>query len=98
MSFVGYGVIHLVLIFLFQRSSSNPDEPSRFCFLPCLIPQKYIPWCFVLLLTVFGNSFMTLAIYSLIGYFQFMVRKKAFIQLPLAAYRKFDIIMPNSIK
>lgn len=96
--FVGYGMIHLVLIFMFQRAAINPQEPTRFCCFPCLIPMKYTPWCYLLLLVLFGNSIVTSGIYALIGYYQFIVNRKAVLQLPLSVYRKFDSLMPDSIK
>jgi hypothetical protein len=95
---IGYGVLHLVLIFMFRRAAAQPNEPTRFCFFPCLIEMRYIPWCYLLLLVLFGNPFLTSTLYAVIGYYQALVAKKSFIQLPLSAYRKFDSWMPNSIK
>ncbi len=64
---------------------------------PCLMPKKYIPWCFTLLICMFGGPVMVYLFYCIVGYVQFMVYKKSFIQLPLSIYRKFDSFMPKSL-
>ena len=60
--------------------------------------MKYIPLCFFAILALFGNPLVPLVIYVLLGYYQFMERKKSLLKLPLKIYRKFDSLMPNSIK
>jgi hypothetical protein len=46
---VSLGWFPLVMIFLFQRVSYNPNEMTRFCFMPCLIKTKYVPLLFLIL-------------------------------------------------
>lgn len=83
---------------MFRRAAAQPNEPTRFCFFPCLIEMRYIPWCYLLLLVLFGSPFLTCTLYAVVGYYQALVAKRSIIQLPLSAYRKFDSWMPNSIK
>ena len=60
--------------------------------------MKYVPLCFYLLLVILGHSFVTMAVYFLIGYYQFMIRKKAILRLPLKVYRKIDSFVCDCIK
>lgn len=98
MSYLGYGMLPAVFIFIWKKVQENPEEPTRFCCFPCLIPMKYIPLCFLGLLLLFGYPAIPLIIYCGLGYYQFMVRKASIIRLPLKVYRKFDSIMPESFK
>ena len=59
--------------------------------------MKYIPLCFLGLLILLGHP-IGLVIYCALGYYQFMVRKRSVIRLPLKVYRKFDSLMPTSMK
>lgn len=97
-SLISYGVLPLVFIYLWRKVSENPEEPTRFCCFPCLIPMKYIPVCFLLLFTIFGGPILPVATYCAVGYYQTMVRKQSLLRLPLKVYRKFDSLMPVSIK
>ena len=97
-TFFGYGLYHLIFIFIWKRVALTPDDPTRFCCFPCLIPMKFIPLCFLLILALFGSSLIPLVIYNLLGYYQYMHRMKSIIRLPLKIYRKFDSMMPKSIK
>ena len=36
-------------------------------------------------------------IYCLYGYFEYMIRKKSLVQLPLALYKRIDSYVPESI-
>ena len=47
---------------------------------------------------IFGYPFVPLAISIGLGYYQFMIRKKAILRLPLKIYRKFDSCIPDSLK
>lgn len=97
-SYLGYGLFPLIFVFIWKKVAESPDEPTRFCCFPCLIPMKYIPLCFFAILALFGSPLVPLAIYALLGYYQFMERKKSLLRLPLKVYRKFDSLMPNSLK
>ena len=97
-TFIGYGMLPAVFIFIWHKIAENPEEATRFCFFPCLIPMKYIPVCFVLLFAIFGSPIFPLIVYLLLGYYQYMVKKKSIIRLPLKVYRKFDSLMPDSLK
>jgi hypothetical protein len=98
MSYIGYGMLPAVFIFIWKKVQENPDEGTRFCCFPCLIPMRYIPLCFLGLLLLFGQPPIPLLIYCGLGYYQFMVRKASILRLPLKIYRKFDSCMPNSLK
>ena len=63
-----------------------------------MVPTKYIPLIFFFLLAIFGYPIVPLAISISLGYYQFMVRKKAILRLPLKIYRKFDSCIPDSLK
>ena len=96
-TFMGYGFLPVVFSFMWKKIAEAPEEPTRFCCFPCLIPKKYIPLLFLASLSLFGNSFIVLGIYCGLGYYQFIVRNKSIIQLPLKIYRKFDSLMPESV-
>ncbi len=98
LSYLGYGIIPAVFVFIWNKVAQNPDEPTRFCFFPCLIPLKYIPWCFLMLFVLFGGPVVPIVIYCLLGYYQNMIKRQSIIRLPLSIYRKVDALMPNAIK
>ena len=49
-------------------------------------------------MVIFGYPIVPLSISIGLGYYQFMIRKKAILRLPLKIYRKFDSCIPNSLK
>lgn len=94
---LSYGTMHLLFIFLWQRASLNPEEMTRFCCFPCILPMKYLPWCFFALFMLFNsNLFMMVA--CLLGYLQHMVLKRSLLQLPMSFYNKLETILPPSVK
>ena len=93
-SLVGYGMLPVLFYFIWQKVALNPDEPTRFCFFPCLIPMKYIPLCLLALIVLFGSPPIPMMIYCLVGYYQTMVRKQSIFRLPLSVYRKIDSWLP----
>lgn len=96
-SLVSYGTLHLLFIFLWQRASFNPEEMTRFCCFPCIMPMKYLPWCFFALLVLF-NPDLFIIIACLLGYLQHMILKRSLLQLPLSFYNKLESILPASVK
>lgn len=97
-SLYSLGWFPLVMIFLFQRASLNPDDLTTFCCMPCLIKIKYIPLIILLLsLLLASDLFICLLIASILGYSQFFHFKRRFIKLPLSIYRKLDYILPKSV-
>lgn len=92
-----FGMMHLLFIFLWQRAAMNPEEMTRFCCFPCVLPMKYLPWCFFAFLMLFSPDFFTI-ISCLLGYAQHMVLKKSLLQLPLSFYNKLESLLPNSMK
>jgi hypothetical protein len=64
---MSFGTIHLVFIFLWQRTALNPEEMTRFCCFPCIMPMKYLPWCFFAFLLLFNPDFFTI-IGCFVGY------------------------------
>lgn len=97
-SLVGYGMLPVLFYFIWHKVAQNPEEPTRFCFFPCLIPMKYIPLCLLALFLVFGSPPIPMIVYCLTGYYQTMVRKQSVFKLPLSVYRKIDTWMPDSVK
>ena len=93
MTYMGFGMYPAIFTFMWRKVAESPDEPTRFCCFPCLIPMKFIPLCFLALMAIFG-FFVPVAIYCALGYYQYMVRKKSLLLLPLKVYRKFDSCMP----
>jgi len=90
------GWFPLVMVFLFQRASLNPDDLTTFCCMPCLIKMKYVPVIILVFsLIIAPDVFLSLLIASLLGYFQFIHFKRRFIKLPLSVYRKMDMILPK---
>ena len=98
MSYIGFGMLPAVFVFIWKKVAEAPDEGTRFCCFPCLIPMRYIPLCFLGLLLLFGQPPVPLLISCALGYYQFMVRKASILRLPLKVYRKVDSIMPTSLK
>jgi hypothetical protein len=86
-----------MFIFLWQKAAANPEETTRFCCLPCIIPMKYLPWCFFALSMIFGAN-MGIFIGCLTGYYQHMVAKRSIIQLPMSLYNKVESLLPNYTK
>ena len=95
---MGFGMTPIMLTMIWSKVAENPEEPTRFCCFPCLIPMKFIPLCFLLLLLIGGIPKIAYIVYCALGYYQFMVRKKSLLRLPLKFYRKFDSCMPEGIK
>ncbi len=94
---VSYGTMHLLFIFLWQRTAQSPEEMTRFCCFPCIMPMKYLPWCFFALLVLFNpNLFIILS--CLLGYLQHMILKRSLLQLPMRFYNKIESILPASVK
>jgi hypothetical protein len=94
---VNFGLSQLMLIFLWQRAAINPEELTRFCCLPCLMPMKYLPWCFCALIVLFGGS-KSIIIGCLLGYYQHMMRKGSIIRLPMSVYYKIEALLPTATK
>lgn len=94
---VSYGLIQLMFIFLWQKAAMNPEELTRFCFFPCLMPMKYLPWCFFALLLLFGVRVDTI-IACLAGFVQHMVLKRSIIRVPMSFYHKIESWLPQSAK
>ena len=80
------------------KEMETPDEPTRFCCFPCLIPMKYIPLCFFVLAAILGYPIPPLLINVLLGYYQFAIRKQSLLKLPMTIYKKFDNLMPEALK
>ncbi len=96
---IGFGLLPVFYSFLCQRVAKNPEELTRFCFFPCLIPLKFLPVIFLAISLVFNYKlFVPLMIYFSLAYYQHLIRKKSFIQLNISVYKKFDAIMPEAIK
>jgi len=91
------GSIHPMFIFLWQRTALNPEEMTRFCFFPCVMPMKYLPWCFFGFLLLF-NPDLFIIISCLVGYAQHMILKRSLIQIPLSFYNKLESLLPGSVK
>jgi hypothetical protein len=70
---------------------------TRFCCFPCVMPMKYLPWCFFAFLILFNIDFFTI-VSCLLGYVQHMVLKKSLLQMPLAIYNKLESVLPDSVK
>ena len=66
--------------------------------MPCLIPQKYIPWLFLLVLVLFNWPPIIAVTACLLGYSQHMLLKRNIIRLPLKVYRRIDSFVPDSWK
>lgn len=96
-AYIGFGTLPLVFIFIWRKVAENPEEATRFCWFPCLIPMKYIPLCFLLFFVIFGNI-VAPCVYCALGYIQFMLLKKSLIRVPLKIYNKFDSWMPNGVR
>lgn len=96
-TYIGFGTLPLVFVFIWHKVAQNPEEPTRFCWFPCQIPMKYVPFCFLLFFVLFGNIIAP-CVYCALGYIQFMVLARSFIRLPLKIYNKFDSLMPNGIR
>jgi hypothetical protein len=70
---------------------------TKFCFFPCLMPLKYLPWCFLAFFVLFGADVYAITS-CLVGFLQFMVLKRSAIQLPMSFYRKLENLLPKSMK
>jgi hypothetical protein len=71
----GYGLTPLIFTFMWHKVSQTPEEPTRFCWFPCNIPMKFVPWCYFLIEIFFANPFVSIIIYCLLGYYEFMFKK-----------------------
>ncbi len=60
--------------------------------------MKYVPWCFLGVMALFGGSILAPTVYCLVGYYQYMLLRRSFIRVPLGVYRKIDHLMPESVK
>lgn len=88
MSVISYGMTPLLMIFMWQTAAMNPEQSSRFCFFPCLIPMKYMPWCFFAFFVLFGGGNFAIYIGCLLGYYQYMIRHSSLLKLPMSFYKK----------
>ncbi len=67
--------------------------------MPCLIRNKYVPIVVTALVTGFNyEEFLPVLLASLFGYLQYFVLKRDLLLFPISVYRKFDAIIPISIK
>ena len=94
---MGYTLLPLLFNYLWVKACVNPEEPTRFCCCPCLIPAKNIPWCFLLLLVMFGWPPVLCILSCLQGFIQHAQLKRNIFKLPLKVYRRFDSLVPSSI-
>ncbi len=94
---MAFGLSQLMFIFLWQATAFNPEELTRFCFFPCLMPMKYLPWCFLAFSILFGTNFVAVLACCL-GYYQYMYLGCSLIRLPLSFYYKIEGCLPKSTK
>jgi hypothetical protein len=97
-SFFGMGLVPVIFSFLWRKVAESPDEPTRFCFCPCLIPMKFLPLLFAIFYVFFGQPLPTVGVYCLVGYLQYMVLGKSLLRLPLRVYRRIEACLPEMIK
>ncbi|CAD8124718.1 unnamed protein product [Paramecium sonneborni] len=76
-SMPSYGLMNLFIVYLSLQCFANPEQLRTFCFFPCLVPSKYIPFIFVLFGFFMKHSIDPVAaiILALIEakYFNFMI-------------------------
>lgn len=95
---VGCRMLPTIFVLIWPKIAENPDEPTRFAFCPCLLPMKYVPICFLILYASNGPQMFSMIVYCLLGFYQYMIRKKAILRLPLTVYKAIDSLMPSCIK
>jgi hypothetical protein len=79
----------IIIIFMFKNVCYKPDEYIKYCWIPCLLKNKYVP----LIKTVFFlalryDQWLAILISYMIGYLQCYHFKTDFIRLPMFVYNK----------
>lgn len=96
MSF-SFGWFPVILIYEFRRAIIEPEGSSSFCFMPCLIKNKYFPYFLTIIFLILGGQPLTILCAAILGFIQEQRLRFMIIKLPFCWFKTFENILPNVI-
>lgn len=85
--FYSLGWFPLIIIWVFKYAMECPEERVSFCFLPCLVKNKYLGWICGAFFVILSKQRTALVIATLLGFIQYQCLGRSLIRPPLCLHK-----------